>query len=135
VQKRLSFVLSYLIEAGRKIDRIAAYAARHAAKNLVKAGLATQCEVQLSYSIGEARPVGIRVATFGSGRRPDDVLTVRVAAHFDLRPGGIMRRFELWAQPRRYRGRFYRNLALYSHVGRLDLQLPWEATDDAEALR
>jgi S-adenosylmethionine synthetase len=79
--------------------------------------------------------VGIRVETFGSGRHPDEVLTARVAAHFDLRPGGIMRRFEARAQPRLHHGRFYRNLAVYGHVGRIDLNLPWETTDDADALR
>jgi S-adenosylmethionine synthetase len=118
-----------------RIDRIAAYAARHAAKNLVKAALAEQCEVQLSYSIGVARPVGIRVETFGSGRLPDEVLTARVAAQFDLRPGAIMRRFNLRALPRIFHGRFYRNLAVYGHVCRADLDLPWEATDSTDVLR
>jgi S-adenosylmethionine synthetase len=114
---------------------VGAYAARHAAKNIVAAGLAEQCEVQLSYSIGSAAPVSVRVETFGSGRLPDDLLTSRVAGRFDLRLGGIIRRFDLRNLARRAGGQFYRRLAVYGHVGRLDLELPWESTAEAEGLR
>ncbi|MFQ3630907.1 methionine adenosyltransferase [Roseiflexus sp.] len=118
-----------------RIDRVGAYAARHAAKNIVAAGLAEQCEVQLSYSIGIAEPVSVRVETFGAGRIDDDTLTDRVAAHFDFRPGGIIRRLRLRELATMCNGNLYRQLAVYGHVGRSDLDLPWEATDEVEALR
>jgi len=118
-----------------RIDRIGAYAARHAAKNIVAAGLAEQCEVQLSYSIGIAEPVSVRVETYGTGRLDDDTLTDRVARHFDFRPGGIIRRLRLRQLATMCHGDLYRRLAVYGHVGRSDLDLPWEATDEAEALR
>jgi S-adenosylmethionine synthetase len=118
-----------------RIDRISTYAARHAAKNIVRASLAERCEVQLSYSIGIAAPVSIRVETFGTGQLADDVITNRAVEHFDFRLGSIIRRFNLRNLVRMHNGRFYRQLAVYGHVGRLDLDLPWEATDDADALR
>ena len=112
-----------------RIDRIGAYAARHAAKNIVAAGLAEECEVQLSYSIGRTQPVGLRIETFGTGRLDDEALRNRVAEIFDFRPGGIIRRFRLRTLPQEYHGSFYRQLAVYGHMGRLDLATPWEATD------
>lgn len=118
-----------------RIDRIGAYAARHAAKNVVAAGLARHCEVQLSYSIGVAAPVSIRVDTLGTGQLPDDVLTARVADHFDFRPGSIIRRFDLRKLADAYNGQLYRRLAVYGHVGRADLDLPWESTADIDALK
>jgi len=118
-----------------RIDRVGAYAARHAAKNVVAAGLADQCEVQLSYSIGVAAPVSIRVETFGTGHLPDAVLTDRVAAHFDFRPRAIIRRFHLRDLARAEHGRFYRRLAVYGHLGRPDLDLPWESIAEATALK
>jgi S-adenosylmethionine synthetase len=114
---------------------VGAYAARHAAKNIVAAGLAEQCEVQLSYSIGIAETVSVRVETYGTGRIDDDTLTDRVAMHFDFRPGEIIRRLRLRQLATMCNGDLYRRLAVYGHVGRSDLDLPWEATDEAEALR
>ena len=118
-----------------RIDRISAYAARHAAKNVVAAGLAEQCEVQLSYSVGLVQPVGIRVETFNSGKLNDDDLTKLVATHFDFRPSAIMRRFNLRHCVQINHGVFFRRLAIYGHMGRSDLDLPWEKTDDVAALR
>ncbi|MBU1395081.1 MAG: methionine adenosyltransferase domain-containing protein, partial [Gammaproteobacteria bacterium] len=112
-----------------RIDRVGAYAARHAAKNVVAAGLASACEVQLSYSIGQARPVSVQVETFGTGRVSDTILAQRVLAHFDFRPAAIIRNFHLRQLPSQYRGGFYRRLAAYGQVGRMDLGLPWERTD------
>ncbi|QZA32858.1 methionine adenosyltransferase [Hydrogenibacillus sp. N12] len=111
-----------------KVDRSAAYAARHVAKNIVAAGLADMCEVQIAYAIGVARPVSIRVDTFGTGKVPEGVLIRLIERHFDLRPAGIIRRFDL-------RRPIYRQTAAYGHFGRTDLDLPWERTDVAEALR
>lgn len=116
-----------------RIDRVGAYAARHAAKNVVAAGLAQRCEVQLSYSIGLAQPVSVNVNSFGTGALSDDVLTERVRQQFDFRPGGIIRRFRLRSLVQR--SEVLRRLAVYGHVGRTDLTLPWEATDAAGALR
>lgn len=117
-----------------RIDRVGAYAARYAAKNVVAAGLADACEVQLSYSIGQARPVSIRVHTNGGGRIPDAEIAERVAAVFDFRPAGIVRAFNLRHLPSLHRGGFYHRLAAYGHVGRMDLGLPWERTDQAVRL-
>lgn len=117
-----------------RIDRIGAYAARHAAKNIVAAGLATQCEVQLSYSIGLAAPVSVRVECFGTGRLSDNVLTREITNRFDFRVGGIIRRFGLRNLAYAHDGQLYRRLAVYGHVGRVDLDLPWERTDDAAEL-
>ncbi|MGQ9861727.1 MAG: methionine adenosyltransferase [Thiobacillaceae bacterium] len=118
-----------------RIDRVGAYAARHAAKNVVAAGLASACEVQLTYSPGQSRPVSIQVETFGSGRMPDEALTERIRAQFDFRPAGIIRTFGLRHLPAIHRGGFYRRLAAYGQVGRMDLALPWERTDQASRLR
>ncbi|UCH24971.1 MAG: methionine adenosyltransferase [Trueperaceae bacterium] len=117
-----------------RIDRIGAYAARHAAKNIVAAGLAARCEVQLSYSIGLHEPVSVRVESFGTGRLPDDRLAERLVAAFDFRLGGIIRRFDLRRLAQAQDGQLYRRLAVYGHVGRADLELPWESTADVEAL-
>jgi S-adenosylmethionine synthetase len=114
-----------------KVDRSAAYAARHVAKALVAAGLARRVEVQLSYAIGVARPVSILVQSFGSGSISDADLTALVQEHFDLRPGAIIERFALRDLPRQRGGRFYQDVAAYGHFGRSDLQLPWE---DVEAI-
>jgi S-adenosylmethionine synthetase len=118
-----------------RIDRIGAYAARHAAKNLVAAGLATTCEVWLCYTIGLARPVSIQVDSFGTGAHPDEELTALVKKHFDFRLAGILKAFDLRNLPALNKGKFYRLLATYGHMGRSDLVLPWEATDKAEALK
>lgn len=118
-----------------RIDRVGAYAARHAAKNVIAAGLAEECEVALSYSIGQAGPVSLQVETFGTGRIDDDVIAERLRRQLDFRLGGIVRRFHLRHMPTRVKGGFYRKLAAYGHVGRQDLGLPWEQTDVAEALK
>lgn len=117
-----------------RIDRVGAYAARYAAKNIVAAGLADECEVQLSYTIGQARPVSVQVETFGTGRIDDDELRRRLEAHCDFRPGGIVRRFNLRHLPALVKGGFYRRLGAYGHVGRSDIGLPWEQNDLAAAL-
>lgn len=118
-----------------RIDRIGAYAARYAAKNVVAAGLAEECEVQLSYAIGQARPISLQVQTFGSGSLPDDAITTLVAQHFDFRLASIIRQFQLRFLPARMPGGFYQKLAAYGHVGRMDIGLPWEVTDKAALLR
>jgi S-adenosylmethionine synthetase len=118
-----------------RIDRVGSYAARHAAKHVVAAGLAERCEVQVSYSIGLARPVSVVVQTFGTGKVADQALSQRVAEIFDFRPAAIVQRFGLRTLPARRQGVFYRNLAAYGQVGRDDLELPWEKLDDLEALR
>lgn len=117
-----------------RIDRVGAYAARYAAKNVVAAGLAEECEVLLSYSIGRARPVSVQVDTFGTGRLPDEAIGARVQAAFDFRPAGIIRQFNLRELPALRQGGFYRKLAAYGQMGRMDLDLPWEATDRASML-
>lgn len=117
-----------------RIDRIGAYAARYAAKNLIAAGLAEECEVQLSYTIGIARPVSVQVETFGTGRRDDGTLSALVARHFDFRPAGIVRQFGLRSLPAQSRQGFFRRLAAYGQMGRMDLGLPWEVTDRAARL-
>jgi S-adenosylmethionine synthetase len=118
-----------------RIDRIGAYAARYAAKNVVVAGLATECEIQLSYSIGLAKPVSIQVQTFGTGRLPDERICALVEKHFDFRLAGIMKQFNLRYLPAAVKGGFYRKLAAYGHVGRMDIGVPWEVTDKARLLR
>ena len=118
-----------------RIDRIGAYAARYAAKNVVAAGLARECEVQLSYSIGVAGPVSLRVRTFGSGELDDRTLTQRVAEVFDFRVGAIVRDFRLQRLPKESKDGFYRKLAVYGHMGRVDLDLPWEKADKVDALK
>jgi len=111
-----------------KVDRSAAYAARYVAKNVVAAGLADRCEVQLAYAIGVAHPVSIMVETFGTGKVSDHALTEAVSAVFDLRPGAIIRDLDL-------RRPIYRQTAAYGHFGRDDVEFPWENTDRAAALR
>jgi len=118
-----------------RIDRVGAYAARHAAKNIVAAGLAEECEVELSYSIGQTRPLSVRVHSFGTGTRPDEELAALLRARFEFRPAGIVRDFQLRQLPARHGGWFYRRLAAYGHMGRMDLSLPWESTDKAEEMR
>jgi S-adenosylmethionine synthetase len=111
-----------------KVDRSAAYAARHVAKNLVAAGLAGRCEVQVSYAIGRAHPTSIALETFGTGKVPEADLLELVRRHFDLRPAGIIHHLGL-------RRPLYQPTAAYGHFGRDDLDLPWERTDRAAALR
>ncbi len=111
-----------------KVDRSAAYAARHAAKNIVAAGLARRCQVALAYAIGVAQPVSFTVDTFGTGIMPDDQLSRLVREVFDMRPDAIIRRLDL-KRP------IYRQTASYGHFGRTDIDLPWERTDYAEKLR
>ena len=111
-----------------KVDRSAAYAARWVAKNVVAAGLADRCQVQLAYAIGVARPVSVRVDTFGTGTADDGALEAAIEKVFDLRPAAIIRRLGL-------RRPIYRQTAAYGHFGRTDLDLPWERTDMTDALR
>ena len=111
-----------------KVDRSAAYAARYVAKNIVAAGLAKKCEIQLSYAIGVARPTSIMIDTFGTGKLSDEKLTEIVREHFDLRPAGIIRMLDL-------RRPIYKQTAAYGHFGRTDLDLPWEKTDKVEELK
>ncbi|NEU76200.1 methionine adenosyltransferase [Hassallia byssoidea VB512170] len=118
-----------------KVDRSAAYACRYVAKNIVAAELAEKCEVQLSYAIGVARPTSIYVDTFGTGKVDDEILLELVKQHFELRPLGIIHSFNLRNQPSERGGRFYQDVAAYGHLGRTDLDLPWERTDKAELLK
>ncbi|MBP5255046.1 MAG: methionine adenosyltransferase [Lachnospiraceae bacterium] len=110
-----------------KVDRSAAYAARYAAKNVVAAGFAKRCEIQISYAIGVARPMSVSVDTFGTGTIPDAEITRKVQKVFDLRPAGIIRMLDL-------RRPIYRQTAAYGHFGRTDIDLPWERTDRVQAL-
>ena len=118
-----------------RIDRVGAYAARYAAKNLVAAGLADECEIQLSYSIARSRPESVQVETFGTGRISDEKLASLLENHFDFRLAAIIREFELRRLPAKNGGEFYQKLAVYGQVGRVDLDLPWEKTDKTENLR
>ncbi len=111
-----------------KVDRSAAYAARYVAKNIVAAGLADKCEIQLSYAIGVAQPTSVMIDTFGTGKLSDERLVEIVREHFDLRPAGIIKMLDL-------RRPIYRPTAAYGHFGRTDLNLPWEATDKVEELK
>lgn len=111
-----------------KVDRSASYAARYVAKNIVAAGLAERCEVQLAYAIGVAHPVSIMIDTAGTGKVSDQLLTEAVRANFDLRPAGIIKMLDL-------RRPIYKQTAAYGHFGRTDVDLPWEKTDKAEALQ
>lgn len=111
-----------------KVDRSAAYAARYVAKNIVKAGLAKKCEIQLAYAIGVAKPVSVLVDTFGTNKVDEEVIIKLVEKHFDLRPSAIISHFDL-------RRPIYKNTAAYGHFGREELDLPWEKTDKAEILR
>ncbi|MDA5108087.1 methionine adenosyltransferase [Brevibacillus thermoruber] len=111
-----------------KVDRSGAYAARYVAKNIVAAGLADKCEVQVAYAIGVAQPVSISVDTFGTGKIAEEELVKLVRKHFDLRPAGIIKQLDL-------RRPIYKQTAAYGHFGRNDLNVPWEKTDKAEALK
>ncbi len=111
-----------------KVDRSGAYAARYVAKNVVAAGLADQCEIQVAYAIGVAQPISICVETFGTGHVPDEVIVGLVHKHFDLRPGAIIHDLQL-------RRPIYQQTASYGHFGRDDVDLPWERTDKAAILR
>jgi S-adenosylmethionine synthetase len=111
-----------------KVDRSAAYAARWAAKNVVAAGLAERCEIQVAYAIGVAHPLSINVETFGTGKIPDEAISRLITEFFDLRPGAIIRDLNL-------RRPLYRQVAAYGHFGRDDLDLPWEKTDKVDLLR
>jgi S-adenosylmethionine synthetase len=111
-----------------KVDRSAAYAARWVAKNIVAAGIATRCEIQLAYAIGVAQPLSVNVETFGTGHISDEKIAHLIQAHFDLRPGAIIRDLDL-------RRPIYRQTAAYGHFGRDDVSLPWEDTSRAAALR
>ncbi len=111
-----------------KVDRSAAYAARHIAKNIVAAGLADKCEVELAYAIGVAKPVSIMVETFGTNKVDEAIIEKAVTENFDLRPAAIIERFNL-------RRPIYQQVAAYGHFGRDDLDLPWEKTDKAEVLK
>ena len=111
-----------------KVDRSAAYAARYVAKNIVAAGLADKCEIQLSYAIGVARPTSIMVDTFGTGKLSDDKLVEIIREHFDLRPAGIIKMLDL-------RRPIYKQTAAYGHFGRTDLDLPWEKLDKVDVLK
>lgn len=118
-----------------KVDRSAAYACRYVAKNIVAAGLADKCEVQVSYAIGVARPVSIMIETFGTGKVSEEILLKLVKKHFELRPAGIIQAFNLRRLPAEREGRFYQDVAAYGHFGRTDLDLPWERTDKAALLQ
>jgi S-adenosylmethionine synthetase len=117
-----------------RIDRVGAYAARYAAKNVVVSGLARECEVTLSYTIGLSRPVSIQVETYRTGTVPDAQITEIVRRNFDFRLAGILKQFNLRYLPPTNPGGFYQKLAAYGHVGRSDMELPWEKTDRASAL-
>jgi S-adenosylmethionine synthetase len=111
-----------------KVDRSGAYMSRYVAKNVVAAGLARRCELQLAYAIGVAHPLAINVQTWGTGTLPDDQLAAVVSRTFDLRPGAIIRDLDL-------RRPIYRQTAAYGHFGRDDLDLPWERVDRVDELR
>jgi S-adenosylmethionine synthetase len=111
-----------------KVDRSAAYAARYVAKNIVAAGLADKCELELAYAIGVAEPVSVLVETFGTARIAEERIEELVKKHFDLRPAAIIRDLDL-------RRPIYKQTAAYGHFGRTDIELPWEKTDRAEILR
>jgi len=111
-----------------KVDRSAAYAARYVAKNIVAAGLADKCEIQLSYAIGVAQPTSVMIDTFGTGKVSDEKLVEIVREHFDLRPAGIIKMLDL-------RRPIYRQTAAYGHFGRTDIELPWEALDKVDVLK
>ncbi|WP_028593807.1 methionine adenosyltransferase [Paenibacillus assamensis] len=111
-----------------KVDRSAAYAARYVAKNIVAAGLADKCEIQLAYAIGVAQPVSVNVDTYGTGKVEEEKLVELIQNNFDLRPAGIIRMLDL-------RRPIYKQTAAYGHFGRTDVELPWEQVDKAEALR
>ena len=118
-----------------KVDRSAAYATRYVAKNIVAAGLASKCEVELGYAIGVAEPVSIMVDTFGTGKISDDEIVDLIKKNFDLRPAAIINQFDLRGLPAKNGGKFYQKLAAYGHMGRTDINVPWEQTDKAAILK
>lgn len=118
-----------------RIDRVGAYAARYAAKNLVAAGLAKECEVTLSYSIGLSRPVSLQVQTAGTGKIDDARLTDLISRHLDFRPAAVVRDFNLRHLPALESDGFYQKLAAYGHMGRMDMDLPWERIDKVQILQ
>ena len=111
-----------------KVDRSAAYAARYVAKNVVAAGLADKCEIQIAYAIGVAKPVSVLVDTFGTAKISEEIIANLVQKHFDLRPAAIIKNLDL-------RRPIYKQTAAYGHMGRIDLDLPWEKTDKAAILK
>ncbi|MDJ0554180.1 MAG: methionine adenosyltransferase [Microcoleaceae cyanobacterium MO_207.B10] len=118
-----------------KVDRSAAYACRYIAKNIVAADLAEKCEVQISYAIGVARPVSMMIETFGTAKVDEEKLLEVVKQNFELRPAGIIQRFNLQNLPAERGGCFYQDVAAYGHLGRTDLDLPWEQTDKVDLLK
>lgn len=118
-----------------KVDRSAAYAARYVAKNIVAAGLANKCEIELAYAIGVAEPLSILVDTFGTGKIADEEIEKLVRKNFNLTPAGIINKFDLRNLPNKNGGRFYQLLAAYGHMGRTDINVPWELTDKAQDLK
>jgi S-adenosylmethionine synthetase len=118
-----------------RVERVAAYAARHAALNVVAAGLARSCEVMLSYAPGEAQPVSVNVETFGTQVIDESEITRRVTASLDFRPASVVARLGLRDLARSSADGFWPQLAAYGHMGRLDLDVPWERADAAQALR
>jgi S-adenosylmethionine synthetase len=113
---------------GTKVDRSAAYMARYIAKNIVAAGIAERFELQLSYAIGVAQPTSLAVETFGTGKISDEAIEALIRKHFDMRPAAIIRDLDL-------RKPIFKQVASYGHFGRDDLNVPWERTDKADALR
>ena len=118
-----------------KVDRSAAYASRYVAKNIVASGLAEKCEIELAYAIGVAEPLSIMVDTFGTGKISDEELSSIVSNTFDLTPAGIINKFDLRNLPKKNGGKFYQLLAAYGHMGRTDINVPWELTDKADELK
>ena len=118
-----------------KVDRSAAYASRYVAKNIVAAGIADKCEIELAYAIGVAEPLSIFVDTFGTGKISDDEISELVRKNFDLTPAGIINKFDLRNLPSKNGGKFYQLLAAYGHMGRTDINVPWEQVDKADILR
>lgn len=118
-----------------KVDRSAAYASRWVAKNIVAAGLADKCELELAYAIGVAEPISVMVDTFGTGKCSDEEICCLVKQNFDLRPAAIINQFDLRGLPGKNGGKFYQKLAAYGHMGRLDFEVPWESTNKAQELR
>ena len=117
-----------------KVDRSAAYASRYVAKNIVASGLAEKCEIELAYAIGVAEPISIFVDTFGTGKLSDDEISDIVKENFDLSPMAIIKQFDLRNLPAKNGGKFYQRLAAYGHMGRTDINVPWESTDKAAKL-
>lgn len=118
-----------------KVDRSAAYAARWVAKNIVAAGLAEKCEIELAYAIGVAEPISVMVDTFDTGKCSDDEICCLVKNNFDLRPAAIINQFDLRGLPAKNGGKFYQRLAAYGHMGRTDFSVPWEDTSKAKDLK